>query len=162
MRWVKGKIIVSTIKQEIEKNNITAQIKNIIAHLPRYAEEEGAFYSVPRELLINTLCTQQNIDYAVAENTVGLLENLLDSLAVLNAEYLTIGEWCFISFPAQLLATSLLTAMSDHESRFFADNFWNTQGIADAKKNQQREVLSVVENKRYEHHSSHNAQPTDA
>jgi hypothetical protein len=120
---------VSTIKQEIEKNNITAQIKNIIAHLPRYAEEEGAFYSMPRELLINALCTQQGIDYIVAENTVGLLESLLDSLAVLNAEYLAKGEWCFVSFPAQLMAMSVLTAMSDKESRFFEASFWNTQGI---------------------------------
>ena len=157
MRWVKGKIIVSTIKQEIEKNNITAQIKNIIAHLPRYAEEEGAFYSVPRELLINTLCTQQGIDYIVAENTVGLLENLLNSLAVFNAEYLAKGEWCFISFPAQLMAMSVLTAMSDNESRFFEANFWNTQGIDRTKKDQQRDVLHAIESNRVMYHTSANA-----
>ena len=149
---------MSTIKQEIEKNNITAQIKNIIAHLPRYAEEEGDFYSVSREFLINTLCTQQGIDYIVAENTVGLLENLLDSLAVFNAEYLTKGEWCFISFPAQLMAMSVLTAMSDKESRFFEANFWNTQGIIDIKKEQQRDVLHTIESNRVAYHASANAQ----
>jgi 8-oxo-dGTP pyrophosphatase MutT (NUDIX family) len=134
-------------------------IQTLISHLPRYAEEEGDFYSVPREALITALCHQHQLDRAIAENTINLIEALLDTLAVLNTAYLQKGEWCFISFPAQLLATSLLTAMSDNESRFFADNFWNTQGIADARKNQQREVLSIVENKRYEHHSSHNAKP---
>ncbi|MDO9049583.1 MAG: NUDIX hydrolase [Methylobacter sp.] len=134
-------------------------IQSLIPHLPRYAEEEGDFYSVPREDLINALCHQHQLDRAIAENTINLIETLLDTLAVLNTAYLQKGEWCFISFPAQLLATSLLTAMSDSESRFFADNFWNTQGIADAKKNQQREALSIVENRRYEHHSSHNAKP---
>ncbi len=134
-------------------------IKSLIPQLPRYAEEEGDFYSVPREALINMLCQQHAIDYSLAENTIALIETLLDTFAVLSADYLQKGEWCFISFPAQLLATSLLTALSDNESRFFADNFWNTQGIADDKKNQQREVLSIVENKRYAHHASHNAKP---
>jgi len=134
-------------------------IQALISHLPRYAEEEGDFYSVPRETLINALCHQHQLERAVAENTISLIETLLDTLAVLNTAYLQKGKWCFISFPAQLLATSVLTAMSDNESHFFADNFWNTQGIADAKKNQQREVLSIVENRRYEHHSSHNAKP---
>ncbi|MDP1970146.1 MAG: NUDIX hydrolase [Methylobacter sp.] len=134
-------------------------IQALISHLPRYAEEEGDFYSVPREALINALCRQHQLDRAIAENTINLIETLLDTLAVLNTANLQKGEWCFISFPAQLLATSLLTAMSDNESRFFADNFWNTQGIADAKKNQQREVLSIVEDRRYEHHSSHSAKP---
>ncbi|WP_432741284.1 NUDIX hydrolase [Methylobacter sp. G7] len=135
------------------------RIQTLISHLPRYAEEEGDFYGIPREDLINALCHQHHLDRAIAENTISLIETLLDTLAVLNTAYLQKGEWCFMSFPAQLLATSLLTALSDKESRFFADNFWNTQGIADAKKNQQREVLSVVENRRYEHHASHNAKP---
>jgi len=134
-------------------------IQALISQLPRYAEEEGDFYSVPREVLISALCRQHRVERAVAENTVQVIEILLDTLAVLSTTYLQKGEWCFISFPAQLLATSLLTAMSDNESRFFADNFWNTQGIADAKKNQQRDVLSVVEDKRYKHHVSHNAKP---
>ncbi|WP_333874174.1 NUDIX hydrolase [Methylobacter sp.] len=134
-------------------------IQTLIPQLPRYAEEEGDFYSVPREALISALCRQHQLERAIAENTVYVIETLLDSLAVLNTAYLPKGEWCFVSFPAQLLAMSILTAMSDNESRFFADNFWNTQGIADAKKNQQREVLSVIENRRYEHHSSHNAKP---
>ncbi len=134
-------------------------IQTLIPHLPRYAEEEGDFYCVPREVLINSLCHQHQLEPAIAENTINLIETLLDTLAVLNADYLQKGEWCFVSFPAQLLATSLLTALSDNESRFFADNFWNTQGIADDKKNQQREVLSVVENKRYECHASYNAKP---
>lgn len=134
-------------------------VQTLIPLLPRYAEEEGDFYSVPRKDLINALCRQHQLERAIAENTIAFIEILLDTLAVLNTGSLQKGEWCFISFPAQLMATSLLTALSDKESRFFADNFWNTQGIADDKKNQQREVLSVVENRRYEHHASHNAKP---
>ncbi len=137
----------------------TNLIKILLDNIPRYAEEEGDFYSVSRELLINALCTQQGIDYAVAENTLGLLENLLNSLAVLHTDYLAKGEWCFVSFPAQLMAMSVLTAMSDNESWFFEANFWNTQGITDIKKDQQRDVLHMIESNRVVYHASANAQP---
>ena len=136
----------------------TLLIKSLITHLPRYAEEEGDYYTVKRVDLINALC-DTSVNQDVAENTVNLLEALLDSLAVFNTDYLQKGEWCFISFPAQLLALSVLKAMSDKDSRFFADNFWNTQGISDAKKDQQRDILCIIENRRVDYHTTHNAPP---
>ena len=136
-----------------------ALIRSLISHLPRFAEEEGDFYSVPCEALINALCQQHQIDRAMAENTIDLLETLLDTLALLNPAYLQKGEWCFISFPAQLMATSILTALSDTESRFFTPNFWATQGISSDKRDQQRDVLRFVENLRNKNHASQQAQP---
>ncbi|MDD2660260.1 MAG: NUDIX hydrolase [Methylococcales bacterium] len=133
-------------------------IRPLISILPRYAEEEGDFYSVPREVLIDLLC-KQSVDRVIAENTIALLEALLNTLAVFNLEYLQKGEWCFVSFPAQLLATSILTAMSDADSRLFAANFWNTQGIGNDKKDQQRDVLHILEQARVQHHVSQQAQP---
>ncbi|MDD5126160.1 hypothetical protein [Methylovulum sp.] len=88
----------------------TPLIQTLILHLPRYAEEEGDFYAVPRTALVDALCQAQQVDCAVAEMAVALLETLLDTLAVLDTDYLQKGEWCFISFPAQLLSLSLLTA----------------------------------------------------
>ena len=124
-------------------------IQLLMPFLPRFAEEEGDFYSVPRDVLIEVLCQQHKLDRALAENTVALLETLLDTLAVLNTGYLQKGEWCFVSFPAQLMATSVLTALSDAESRLFAPNFWNTQGASNDKKDQQRDVLKMLESARY-------------
>jgi 8-oxo-dGTP pyrophosphatase MutT (NUDIX family) len=132
-------------------------IQSLLPHLPRYAEEEGDFYSVPRGELIDVLSRQ--VDQASAENTIGLLETLLDTLAVLDRPSLQNGEWCFVSFPAQLLATSVLTAMADADSRLFATNFWNTQGIGNDKKDQQRDVLRSIELARDEHHANQKAQP---
>ncbi|MEF3075695.1 NUDIX hydrolase [Methylobacter sp. Wu1] len=134
-------------------------IQALIPHLPRYAEEEGDFYSVKRDDLVNKLCGQEAIKQSTAKNAVDLCELLLDTLATLNADYLQKDEWCFVSFPAQLMATSVLTALSDSESHLFAPNFWNTQGISNDKKNQQRDVLSLIENARYENHASQQAQP---
>ncbi|SHN92614.1 NUDIX hydrolase [Bathymodiolus heckerae thiotrophic gill symbiont] len=138
---------------------MTAQlIQALLPYLPRFAEEEGNFFSVKSETLVIHLI---NAGYQkeVAENTLAMLENLLDTLATLNPEALKKGEWCFISFPAQLLATSVLTALSDTDSRLFPANFWNTQGIANDKKDQQREVLSLLENARCEYHVRQQAKP---
>ncbi len=136
-----------------------ALILSLLSLLPRYAEEEGDFCSVTREVLIDALCQQHQLDRPIAENTIALLETLLDTLALLNTVYLQKGEWCFVSFPAQLMAMSVLTALSDAESRLFAPNFWITQGISSDKRDQQRDVLRFVENSRNENHASHQAQP---
>lgn len=134
-------------------------IKTLITAMPRYTEEEGDFYSAERGSLIETLCKQHDIEAGIAENTVLLCECLLDSLSVLQPDFLLKGEWCFVSFPAQLMATSVLTAMCDSQSRFFDPHFWNTQGISSDKKNQQRDLLRIVENARLEHHSGSDVQP---
>jgi 8-oxo-dGTP pyrophosphatase MutT (NUDIX family) len=129
-------------------------IKTLLNHIPRYAEEEGDFYSVSREELTDALCSKNEISREVAENTIGLIEDLLDTLAVLNSDYLQKGEWSFVSFPAQLLAMSILSALSEKESRFFASNFWNTQGISNSKKDQQRDILKHIETQRFSHHNN--------
>jgi len=66
----------------------TPLIQSLIPHLPHFAEEDGDFYSVPRDALINVLCQQNRLDRALAENTIALIETLLDTLAVLNTGYL--------------------------------------------------------------------------
>lgn len=134
-------------------------IKTIIRELPRFAEEEGDFYSVNRNNLISAIFECNKVERGIAENIVMMCEILLDTMSVLNIEYLLKGEWCFVSFPAQLMATSVLTALSDGESRVFASNFWNTQGISNDKKNQQRDVLSFMETARCQNHTQCKAQP---
>ncbi|WP_148261916.1 NUDIX domain-containing protein [Methylomonas methanica] len=134
-------------------------LKTLIAELPRHSEEEGDFYVVERRYLVEVLCLRHELDKALVEQAVGLCECLLETLSVLRSDELAKGNWCFVSFPAQLLATSVLTAMSDGDSRLFASNFWNTQGIDDAKKDKQRDVLHVIEQARLEHHTGSDAQP---
>ena len=134
-------------------------IQSLIPHLPRFAEEDGDFYSIHRDELIDILCQQHELDRSVSENTVTLIEALLNTLAVLDAEYLKRGEWCFVSFPAQLMALSVLSALSDNDSQLFAPNFWNTQGISNDKKDQQRDVLRTLETARVKHHNQGQAQP---
>lgn len=109
-------------------------ISTLLNNIPRNSEEEGDFYSVTTEELTHVLCSQNKISLDVARNTIKLIENLLDTLGLLNPIYLQKKEWSFVSFPSQLFAMSLLTAMSQKESYLFSSQFWNTQSISNDKK----------------------------
>lgn len=141
----------------------TQLIKTLINNLPRFSEEQGDFYTVTRKQLIKTLC-QKGTDKIVAENTVTICQLLLDSLACLNTDYLARGEWCFVSFPAQLMALSVLESLIDPGSRFFEArkneaHFWNTHGISNEQKEFQLNVLKEVETRRHKLHSDNDAKP---
>jgi len=142
----------------------TELIHQLIKHLPHFAEEQGDFYAVSREQLCIALCQQTDTEKAVAENTVAICECLLESLACLNTDYLARGEWCFVSFPVQLLALSMLEAMSDTDSRFFEarpneKHFWNTHSIDNEQKEQQLSVLKAIETRRQAFHTTQQAKP---
>ena len=68
-------------------------IQSLMPHLPRFAEEDGDFYSIHRDELIDILCQQHELDRSLSENTVTLIESLLNTLAVLDTEHLKRGEW---------------------------------------------------------------------
>ncbi len=134
-------------------------INELILNLPRFSEECGDFYAVERDFLIEKICQKTGIDRSIAENTVNLCENLLGSLAVLDDACLQQGSWRFTSFPAQLMALSVLTILSDTNSKFFKQDFWNTSGISDYQKDEQRNILKIVENKRLAEHLTNGAKP---
>jgi 8-oxo-dGTP pyrophosphatase MutT (NUDIX family) len=134
-------------------------IKALINALPRFAEEEGDFYGVSRDTLITGLSETQGVTLEVAGNTVNLCEALLDSLATLKPQDLQHGEWCFVSFPAQLMALSVLTTLTDSDSRNFEPDFWNTRDVDPSKIERQREVLQIIENRRNDRHLKQMAEP---
>jgi 8-oxo-dGTP pyrophosphatase MutT (NUDIX family) len=134
-------------------------IKTLLSNLPRYAEENGDFYSVSRQELTDILCSEKNVTSEAAVNTIELIENVFDTFSILDPSFLQDGQWCFVSFPAQLLGMSLLTAMNDKESRFFDKIFWNTRDISNDKKDQQRNVLKYIENQRVNCHLTQNPIP---
>jgi len=133
-------------------------IQTLIPYLPRYSEEGGESFGVERteliKQLVNSGCTKE-----VAENTLAIVEVLLDTLATLNPDDLQRGEWRFVSFPAQLMALSVLTAMSDTHSKFFKQDFWNVTASRSHQKDEQRNVLEVVESKRVVGHFKNKAKP---
>jgi len=79
---------------------------------------------------------------------------LLDTVSILEPNTLERNEWRFVSYPAQLMAMSMLTAMSNTDSRVFDPDFWYTGGACPDRLDEQRGVLKEIENRREKHHLS--------
>ncbi len=142
----------------------THLINALIPLLPRVSEKDGDFYAVKRDSLITLISEQCEVSLEVAENTVNLCERLLESLSVLDQYYLQQGEWCFISFPAQLMAHSVLNTLADKESHFFESrtrkpHFWKTDAIGIVKKELQYLTLKHFEQARFRLHENQSAKP---
>ncbi|MBK1724954.1 NUDIX hydrolase [Thiocystis violacea] len=64
----------------------------------------------------------------VSESEAALIvmtcQRLFDSLALLDRRLLHAGQWQFVSFPAQLVARSLLSALADEDQDFFECRYW--------------------------------------
>jgi len=69
------------------------------------------------------------------------------------------GCWRFVSHPAQLCALSLLHTLADPRQKLFPTDFWQTAGVGDSEKLQQKEVLEALEDRRKAHHLDGEATP---
>jgi len=90
---------------------------------------------------------------------MGVIENLLTSLALLDRQALATGYWKFVSHPAQLCALSLLHTLADPRQKLFPADFWHTAGVGDREKLKQKAVLKALEDRRKDHHLDGEAPP---
>jgi hypothetical protein len=98
-------------------------LKKLITLLPVCAEEGHYNNSVKVEYIISEL-TQKGFDHQESFINTQLIENLFKTLSLLNPESLEQKEWQFASFPAQLMALSLLNSLADDQQTLLNTNFW--------------------------------------
>lgn len=72
---------------------------------------------------------------------------------MLDPEELENGYWKFVSHSAQLCALSILNTLANPRQKTFPSDFWHTN-VGDAEKQQQKEILQSLENRRYKYHQS--------
>lgn len=121
-------------------------LQTLLAHLPRHAEEGSLSTSVPRDDLRLALC-ETGLSSEAATAWLALLERLLVALACLEQPALAHGEWRFVSFPAQLCATSVLHILADSERSVFEPFFW-TLSPDSAQVREQHSALDWLEQRR--------------
>jgi len=102
---------------------MTKILKRIISLLPLQAEEGHYINSVKTEDIISELC-REDFDLQESIITTQFIENLFKTLSLLNPEHLEQKEWQFASFPAQLMALSLLNSLADDQQTLLNANFW--------------------------------------
>ena len=101
---------------------LLAQVSRI---LPRIAEESTAREEIPEANLIERLIDATGAGAEEAGSVLSIVRRLLQALSVLDEARLGAGVWAFTSFPASLLARSMLGGLGEAEFRLLEPGFWN-------------------------------------
>jgi hypothetical protein len=119
-------------------------VKLLISMLPRFSEELNDYYGVSRDDLRESLANKSNQTMDTINSTLLLVERILVSLSLLDRKALDEGLWYFVSFPAQLMALSILNTMTDSKSSYFPEKFWTVDPNNKEQKNGLRDIPSVL------------------
>ncbi len=122
--------------------------RQLLVVMPLHAEEGLAREDIDELELVSQI--QASVECAHAAGpVVSTIRRLFDSLALLDPSLLTAGRWAFISFPASLVARSILETMATPGNTFFVPDYW-TQGTHRPPEivEEQRELLRRMENQR--------------
>lgn len=110
--------------------------------LPRIAEESSDREEIPESELARRLVAATGAGQAQAEAVLDVIRRLLQSLCVLDERRLAAGEWAFVSFPAALLARSVLSGLGSEEFRLLDPGYWDT---SDYRVDRQRALIKTSE-----------------
>jgi hypothetical protein len=133
-------------------------LRKLIEFLPRYTEDGLYISSLEKSTLIELLKNENEGDRFLVEMTVEFVENLFDSLCILDQKSLLQAKWKFKSYPAQLMARSLLSLLCDKQQKLFNRNFWSHNSTGELTE-KQRGVLHYIETNRVRNHEAKKPQP---
>lgn len=135
-------------------------IQCILNILPHYAEEGNICTNVVVQDVIKNISKDAQVSKEAATATVALVQRLFDSLALLDRQQLQQGHWQFVSFPAQLLANSLLCVLADENQDLLDAHYWE-QGAHRPEDviEEQRKLLRTLETNRVRWHQRKTAAP---
>lgn len=130
----------------------------LLQHLPSHSEEGGVKDSICCDELVSLLSKEQPANQKEAGVFLNLVGLVFDRLGLLEVGEFEQRRWQFCSFPAQLLARSLLSVLADPNQNLFPINFWATDS-AGKTTDQQRDILHFLESHRVRHHQLDNPDP---
>ena len=126
-------------------NNNEQFLRSLLDVLPLYAEEDNIREELYESELISKISKKGNDSFATG-SAIAIVRCLLESLALLDPVELEGGRWAFISFPASLMARSILETMANRKNTFFRSTYWS-QGSGTPEKDieEQRNLLKKLE-----------------
>lgn len=138
----------------------TRAIKIIRDCLPHYAEEGNQCSCTLIEQITQHVVVGARIPVEAANASIMLVQRLFDSLALLDRPQLREGRWQFVSFPAQLLANSLISVLADENQDLLDASYWE-QGAHRPEDvvDEQRALLRALETGRLRSHRLQSAEP---
>lgn len=133
--------------------SVTEPLSKILDLLPLHAEEGRLRESVAESALVCDLrCSEAPV-------VVALLRRIFESLELLDGQELTRGHWAFVSFPAALLARSLVSTWAEPRQSLVESSYWESDGDNPTLAEEQRALLHLLETRRQRFHPTHEAQP---
>ncbi|MBF0239620.1 MAG: hypothetical protein HQM12_18115 [SAR324 cluster bacterium] len=135
-------------------------IQALLHHLPHYSEAGQWADARERSTLVKHLCQDTECSEETGSLLVGLVERMLNSVQVLDPMELIEGRWKWVSFPAQLMAHSLLSVWADPAQALLPQGFWFVDSARSPQViEQQRLLLHQLEQQRLEHHATRSPTP---
>jgi len=131
-------------------------INELISYLPKFIEEGNYSTKVSTQSIMDSMCCDQEFDRNEVFYTIKVLENIFNSLCLFDSVDLSKGYWQFCSFPAQLMARSLMEVMADKNQRFLDSMFWASESSGEFLT-KQRELLHTLEVSRVLNHRDNKA-----
>ena len=125
-------------------NSVHEVLAELRLHLPRNAEEGGDVESVAESALIQSLARITG-DELSAKTIVLVVRRIFQSLGLLDPHHLKSGCWQLVSFPALLLARSLLAGLGEQQFPVLDAGFWDS---SENRIDPQRNLLRFTEQRR--------------
>jgi len=138
----------------------TIAFKSLAEILPCCAEEGSLATHLAVSKAIEHVTQAGAVSPSEARLILATCQRIFDSLALLDRRLLLAGQWQFVSFPAQLVARSILSALCDEDQDFFERGHWE-QGSHRPEElvEAQRTLLHGLEAGRVSSHRRSAAQP---
>lgn len=128
--------------------DIQHTLRHLLTVLPLHAEEDNCREDVPEFELVSQVQLNSG-DSIGAEAVVVLVRHLFESLALLEPTALATQRWVFVSFPASLMARSVLETLATPGNTFFEPGYWIQGGHRPTEiVEEQRALLHRLENQR--------------
>ncbi len=128
--------------------NSQLALQAILAFLPLHAEEGNIREDIAESTLIAMVQSEVK-EITASETAVSIMRRLFESLALLDPATLVHDRWAFVSFPASLLARSILETLTTSGNGFFEQDYWfQGRSRPDKIEDEQRELLCRLENQR--------------
>lgn len=133
--------------------NIPRFFAIVLDLLPSTAEEGNVSDAANVSGIVSALADGACCTVEEAAKFIQTIEHIFRALGVLDEQLLEEGAWRFVSFPASLLARSLIATLSVSGQRLFPPGYWE-QGAhqPDDVIEEQRELLRQLESRRVRFH----------
>lgn len=126
--------------------------------LPLFAEEGGYRESLRQGELLAALQCQG--DGGEALGALAFARRLFEAIGLLDMPELERGHWAFVSFPAYLMARSLIETLATPGQGLFHPGYWQQDGSKPtALVEEQRRLLAELEDRRTRFHPMSDAIP---